>query len=86
MKNKKAYNIALPIFGQDQHSSGHFISTDHLLFWGLTSIKYPNIGNAERYTRHMGGSILKTITLPMTFGILLSSCTCTATAKLHFFD
>jgi cytochrome c len=38
----------LPLFGQDQHSSKHFISTDHQLFWGLTSTKYPISGNAER--------------------------------------
>jgi hypothetical protein len=36
-KMAHAGNIALPLFGQDQHSSKHFISTDHLLFWGLTS-------------------------------------------------
>jgi hypothetical protein len=34
---KAAANIALPLFGQGQHSSRHFISIDHLLFWGLTS-------------------------------------------------
>jgi hypothetical protein len=42
------FNIALPIFGLDQHSSEHFIATNHRLFWGRTSIKFPNIGNAER--------------------------------------
>ena len=36
---------ALPIFGQDQHSFEHFIATNHRLFWGFTSNKFPNIGN-----------------------------------------
>jgi hypothetical protein len=47
--NKTAHNIALPLFGQDQHSSGHFISTDHLLLLGLDQLLFPNSGNAERY-------------------------------------
>jgi hypothetical protein len=41
-----AANIALPIFGLGPHSSEHFITTNHQLFWGLTSIKFPNISNA----------------------------------------
>jgi hypothetical protein len=38
LRRRRRFNIALPLFGLDQHSSEHFISTGHLLFWGLTSI------------------------------------------------
>jgi hypothetical protein len=42
-----AANIALPLFGQNQHSYDYFISNGHLLLFGVDQPLFPNSGNAK---------------------------------------